>query len=178
MITTYTGKKFSFIDPQPEDICIEDIAHHLSLICRFNGACRVHYSVAQHSVLVAEMVPDKLIAQALLHDAGEAYYGDITSPFKRVLEAVGCDCCMEGHKFKQILERVDKAIFAKFNIPWPISKEIKRADNLMFDLEYYNFMHGDICIPKEFAQQGAMVPWASENAEEYFLNHCRKVGIK
>ncbi len=176
MITTYTGKKFSFIDPQPEDICIEDIAHHLSLICRFNGACRVHYSVAQHSVLVAEMVPQGAIPQALLHDAGEAYYGDITSPFKRVLEEIGCSYCLND-KFKQILERVDKAIFAKFNIPWPISKEIKRADNLMYDLECYNFMHGDICIPEEFAQQGAMVPWASENAEEAFLKRCRKVGI-
>lgn len=170
MITTYTGKVFSFIDPQPEDICIEDIAHHLSLICRFNGACRVHYSVAQHSVYVSEIVSVK--AQALLHDAGEAYYGDITSPFKQVLEEI----C--GNEFKQILERIDKAIFDKFNVPYPFDIRVKKADNEMFDLEYYNFMIGNICIPEKFVGKSAMAPWPSEFAKKCFLERCRWAGIK
>ena len=170
MITTYTGKNFSFLDPQPEDICIEDIAHHLSLICRFNGACDRFYSVAQHSVHVSEMVSPT--SQALLRDAGEAYYGDITNPFKQVLEEI----C--GNEFKQILERVDKAIFDRFNVPYPIDFDVKQADRMMLNLEWSNFMAHDISINEEWAGQGAMVPWGNELAEAVFLKKCREVGIR
>ena len=74
---TYTGRQFWPLDPRPEDICIRDIAHHLSLCCRFNGACRVHYSVAQHSVMVANILPAPLRFWGLMHDATEAYVGDM-----------------------------------------------------------------------------------------------------
>ncbi len=79
-IETYTGKQF-FIDKiRAEDICIEDIAHSLALICRFGGQCAYFYSVAQHSVNVAELVNKNKLA-ALLHDASEAYLGDMPAPW-------------------------------------------------------------------------------------------------
>lgn len=81
-ITTYTGKKFHFLDPQPEEIDIEDIAHALSLTCRFGGQCREFYSVAEHSVRVADIVPEELKPLALLHDASEAYMPDLPRPIK------------------------------------------------------------------------------------------------
>lgn len=177
MITTYTGKKLSFIDPQPEDICIEDIAHHLSLICRFNGACRTFYSVAQHSVHVAEIVLPGAIPQALLHDAGEAYYGDITSSLKEVLKGIGCGCC-HNDNFEMILKRIDQAIFDKFNIPYPISEEVKQADRMTLNLEWSNFMSCGIAIKEAWTGQGALVPWNNEQAEAAFLKNCREVGIR
>ena len=79
---TFTGKAFYPLDPRPEDICIEDIAHALSMICRFGGHTRQFYSVAQHSVGVSRHVAPHLAKRGLMHDAPEAYLWDIISPLK------------------------------------------------------------------------------------------------
>ena len=81
-MTTYTGKKFYPLNPNPEDIDILDIAHHLSLICRFTGACRIHYSVAEHSVRVMSLVPKDQKLGALLHDSPETYMADLSRGLK------------------------------------------------------------------------------------------------
>ncbi len=92
------GKKVWPLDPRPHDIDIEEIAHALSHICRFGGHCREFYSVAQHSVNVLNVVAMEiskidedyglkwgrdLCLAALLHDAPEAYLGDVVRPLKR-----------------------------------------------------------------------------------------------
>ena len=82
---TYSGKQFWPLDPQPQDVCVRDIAHHLSLVCRFGGAVRTHYSVAQHSLIVADILPPRLKLRGLLHDATEAYVGDMVRPLKRFM---------------------------------------------------------------------------------------------
>jgi hypothetical protein len=85
-IITSTGRKFWPLDPRPDDICIEDIAHGLSMCCRYAGQCPKFYSVAEHSVYVAEWMLDGRSRRALvglLHDASEAYLGDMTRPVKR-----------------------------------------------------------------------------------------------
>ena len=87
-MVTYTHKKFWPLDPHCDDVCIEDIAHALSLICRFGGHCREFYSVAQHSILVAglvAMVEPEFTLEALMHDAAEAYLGDFIRPIKRMV---------------------------------------------------------------------------------------------
>lgn len=81
-IMTHTGKKFRPFSPRIEDIDIEDIAHALSNLCRFNGHTSKFYSVAEHSILVSELCPDELKLKGLLHDAAEAYLGDVPSPLK------------------------------------------------------------------------------------------------
>jgi hypothetical protein len=81
-----SGKAFYVTDPKPEDIDILDIAHSLSMQCRYNGHTKGFYSVAEHSVLVANLVPPRLRLQALLHDASEAYVGDVIRPIKRLLK--------------------------------------------------------------------------------------------
>lgn len=90
-IQTFTGRRFWPLDPRPEDVAIEDIAHALSLLCRYNGHVRRFYSVGEHSLLLCwyleKLYPDDraLQLQALMHDAAEAYLADIPRPVKPLL---------------------------------------------------------------------------------------------
>ena len=89
-IRTFLGGRFSFDNPSPADVEIRDIAHSLSLQCRYNGHVPRFYSVAQHSLLVEEIAAMGGYGwnlAALLHDAAEAYVGDMVSPLKRRLPA-------------------------------------------------------------------------------------------
>ncbi|WP_434673789.1 phosphohydrolase [Pseudomonas sp. R1-15] len=81
-ILTQTGKRFDLFEPDADMIDPRDIAHSLAHLCRFNGHTREFYSVAQHSCLVADLVPAEHKLAALLHDATEAYLGDMTRPLK------------------------------------------------------------------------------------------------
>jgi len=80
-----SGVMYYPADPDPSSICIEDIAHALSMLCRFNGHSKFHYSVAQHSVLVASFLPPELALLGLMHDAAEAYTGDMIQPIKCIV---------------------------------------------------------------------------------------------
>jgi uncharacterized protein len=82
---TSTGHQFWPATPIPSDIRIDDIAHALSHLCRFGGHSREFYSVAQHSVIVSVNVPAQHRFTALMHDAAEAYLGDVIQPVKRLL---------------------------------------------------------------------------------------------
>lgn len=106
-VQTFTGKAFFPFDPRVEDICIEDIAHALSNICRFNGQVRTFYSVAQHSVAVSRMTDtDRL--RWLLHDASEAYLGDMVSPLKHDPRL--------GEAYRAIEAKVQRVIHQKFGL--------------------------------------------------------------
>lgn len=88
---TYTGGKFYVLEPEKTDFNVQDIAHALSNICRFGGHTRKFYSVAQHSVMVSSIVKSlggTPLEQlwALMHDATEAYMGDVPTPLKGTLE--------------------------------------------------------------------------------------------
>lgn len=123
-IQTYTGKRFYPLNPMPEDVDILDIAHALSNLCRFNGHTRRFYSVAQHSMLVACIVPEPLALAALLHDAAEAYFADIVRPVKPHL--FGLD---------EIEQRIHAAIAERFGIPVVMDARIKAADMVMLATE-------------------------------------------
>lgn len=87
-IQTYTGRAVYPMDMRPEDICIEDIAHALSMQCRYSGHCLRFYSVAEHSVLIARhlrQISDAVALEGLLHDATEAYLADVPRPVKPFL---------------------------------------------------------------------------------------------
>ena len=77
---TFTGIQFFIADPDPEAIRVVDVAHALSMICRFGGHVSEFYSVAQHSVLASEWCDPRLAAEVLIHDAAEAYVGDVIYP--------------------------------------------------------------------------------------------------
>lgn len=120
-ISTYSGGVLHFKDPQPEEILLEDIAHNLSMICRYNGSVTAHYSVAQHSIAVAAAVmkvtgdPKQALA-GLSHDMCEAYLCDIPRPIKPHLRG-----------YKGMENRLTKAINKKFNIP--------RAKDIVWDID-------------------------------------------
>jgi hypothetical protein len=121
---TYTGLKFWPFDPTPDDIVIEDIAHALSQICRFGGHTSQFFSVAQHSVLVSEIVPPALALQGLLHDATEAYCGDMVRPLKVGLPS-----------YEAVEDKIWQAIAKRYDLPVKLSKVIKWADNTLLMTE-------------------------------------------
>lgn len=116
-IQTYTGKYFDYEKLSVDAICIEDIAHALSMLCRFGGHTKKFYSVAEHSVHTTQHVPEKDKLWALLHDATEAYMVDLPSPLKKGLS-----------EYKTLEERILNVIAEKFNLdgncPPPIVKEM------------------------------------------------------
>lgn len=126
---TYTGRYVPLIDPQPEHISIVDIAHQLAVENRFCGATFRPYSVAQHSVHVAQIAggyDGKFFTRmpearfGLLHDASEAYIKDIPSPLKRILAPL----------YQPIEDSFTVAILIKFgvDITPDIEAAVKRAD--------------------------------------------------
>lgn len=119
-IETYKGHMFDVFNIEPEKIDIEDIAHALSLICRFNGHTPRHLSVAEHSVNVSLHVPRELRLPALLHDAAEAYLSDVPRPIKQVLPEVN-----------EIDSELTAAIFEKFGLEYPYDPLIKDVDRGM-----------------------------------------------
>lgn len=125
-ITTYTGKKVNPLMLQLEDVCIEDIAHSLACVNRFNGHVRVPISVAQHSVWVSKL-SGPFGMEGLLHDAAEAYLGDMT---KWVKEAPG----MHGHV--AIERRAQDVICSMFGIPPEMPEIVKWADKLTVRFEH------------------------------------------
>lgn len=118
-IPTYLGGAFYPLDPQPGDVHIEDIAHHLSNICRFTGATSAHYSVAQHSVLVSLHVPPPDALWGLLHDASEAYINDMSRPLKR--QAVMLP-------YRSIEDRLMECIANRFGLHGDVPDSVHRAD--------------------------------------------------
>lgn len=127
-IDTISGTKVHFLDPQPEELTIEDIAHALSQQCRFNGHCAAFYSVAEHCVLVSGLLPPSKRLAGLLHDAAEAYLSDIPSPIKQFLP--------DYYKLEKGLEEV---ISSKWNVELH-DPEIKQADMQQLRTEAHYLM--------------------------------------
>ncbi len=123
-IHTFSGIAFNLLDPQPEMFLIDDIAHSLSLINRFNGAALFPYSVAQHSLYVAKLLPQELKLQGLLHDAAEAYIGDMVSPLKIVMT-----------QYKIIEARIQVVLADLFGLAYPEPHEVKQKDLAMLSAE-------------------------------------------
>lgn len=134
-ITTYSGKHFDITKPDPATICIEDIAHALSLICRGNGHVKTFYSVGQHCLQCAKeaqarQLPSHLVLAALLHDATECYMSDVPRPLKQLMPI-----------YRQTESELLDVIYEKF-LGQPLTVEetrlLKEIDNvfLWYDLTY------------------------------------------
>jgi uncharacterized protein len=111
-----SGTWFDLLDPWGSDFTINDIAQGLSNICRYAGQCKQFYSVAEHSIHVADTV-EYFKLEALMHDAAEAFLGDITRPLKQLLP-----------EYKKIEASVEDAIFQRFGLNLNAKSIIKEAD--------------------------------------------------
>jgi 5'-deoxynucleotidase YfbR-like HD superfamily hydrolase len=130
-ITTYSGKPFYPLDPRPDEIRLDDIAHSLSMQCRFNGATIKFYSVAEHCVIMSKLFSDvDLMREALMHDAAEAYLGDLVRPVKAH--------CPD---WRAIDAKVDAACRDRFGLPRIMSNEVKDMDLRMAVTERRDLLH-------------------------------------
>lgn len=119
-IHTFTGRSFILQAPTPESIDIQDIAQGLSLQCRFAGQIGTFYSVAQHSVFCSYMCDPGDALAGLLHDAAEAYMGDVPRPVKALVGMDGYSAC-EAHLTALILQR--------FGLSGQLPDSVKKADD-------------------------------------------------
>lgn len=123
---TYTGKLVNLFAFSADSLCIEDIAHGLSNTCRWNGATKTYFSVAEHCCMMHDMVADEFKATALFHDCEEAYWGDIIKPLKKLLP----------ENIRHKMEETRHIIFRAFGVP-EITETIEEVDFelLQWDLE-------------------------------------------
>ncbi len=131
-IQTFSGQHFDLTDPQPDTIRIEDIAHALSQINRFTGHTHRPYSVAQHSLQASYIVPPQFALEALLHDAHEAYTGDVSAPLKSLLP-----------DYRALEDRIESAVRRRFGLPVGMSPEVKRAVMIMLATERRDVLKDD-----------------------------------
>lgn len=148
-INTYTGKKFYVLDPQSEDVDIEDIAHALSMMCRYNGHTQIFYSVAEHCILLAqrarELGMDPLIQlHLLMHDSAETYIGDMVRPLKH-------DLSMSNYRAAE--DAVEYAIQSRFKMDnWKWLSTVKEMDNaILYDEATVLFTNPPDAWPMNYA---------------------------
>lgn len=146
-IRTYSGFYIDPLNPNPDAIQIRDIAHALTNQCRFAGHTHRRFSVAQHSIMVADAVPEEHKLAALLHDASEAYLLDIPTPVKAALSG-----------YMEAEDRLMKVIADKFGFKWPLHISIKEADKKALEWEWHN------CVVNDNIET-----WDSKSTEDLFM---------
>lgn len=159
-ILSVTGEPFDYDNPRHVDI--EEIAHALSHICRFGGHTSEFYSVAQHSIMVSSILPSSLALEGLLHDASEAFIGDMPTPLKLMFPG-----------YKEIERRIEAVMSEQYGLNLA-APEIKQADLLMLATErklftknqedYWPILEGIEPLPWVFP------PMSPEKAKDAFLN--------
>ena len=174
-LETFSGVHFHPLDPHPEDVRIEDIAHALSNVCRYAGHSRFFYSVAEHSVYVAGLVRPELRLAALVHDGGEAYTGDWPRPLKHPGGGEGLEATRAARWYRWIENKNRAAIHQALGLDWPLEKndglEIDRADFRVLSTEARDVMSGGADWGMELAPVPSLriAGWSPKHAEGRFL---------
>jgi hypothetical protein len=172
-IRTHSGHYVNPLQMRANDIYIQDIAHHLSLVCRYTGACPYHYSVAQHSLYVSHELEHRAVAATatpegarvmglagLLHDASETYLNDIASPVKH-------SPLMKW--YRELDDALGKMIFCVFGLDPDLMVLTKGVDDAMFFAETRTWWQRDYNGP--FVNQ-----WAPDYTERKFLARFKDLG--
>jgi uncharacterized protein len=172
-ITTTSNKQFVFENPSPESLDIKDIAHALSLICRFTGHCSRFYSVAEHSVRVSEWAEERFgkeyAREGLMHDSSEAYVTDVNGPLKRLI----------GEPYTRLEDKALVALGKKFNFSPIKSDAIRQCDGGLYLAERRDlFPPCDLPFITHTEKQPypfVIWGWSPAEAKEKFLNRYEKV---
>jgi hypothetical protein len=174
---TYTGRMFFPLEPDPGAVVIEDVARSLAMQCRFNGHVRRYYSVAEHSVLVSRLVPEAFALEGLLHDAAEAYMGDLIRPLKQAAMLYA------GQErgildWRDVEAGVQAAVARAFGVPALAHPSVKQADMALLMAERGQLL-GDPPAPwgTEYVRPAdvALHCWGPKQAEEEFLARFREL---
>lgn len=194
-IQTYSGGAFPLLTPGPEHVHLRDISEALAKLCRFTGHTRWPYSVAQHSLYVADLVRayGRIDAEpyALLHDAHEAYVGDVATPMKRALDALGRESAgrptnpSASSALDRLVDPIDRAIHARFGLAWPPAPDVqdivKHCDLMALATERRDVLLDGpdwrMPLPSPAAERIEQQPWHWEDAAERFHVRAFKLGL-
>lgn len=169
-IDTHSGAQFCYLQIDPNVIGLIDVAHALSNLCRFTGHSIEFYSVAEHSVLASYLVPPSLAAEALMHDAHEAFVGDMNSPLGSLLP-----------EFKAIRHQVDRAVRDRFRLRAAMPDEVKYADMQMLAAEQQQAMRSRrpwMQIENIEVPDVTLRFWSPMQARGKFLERAYELGIR
>ena len=173
-IQTLSGRRMNPLDAAPEDIDPVDIAGALANLCRFGGHSRWFYSVAQHSVIVCDLLeergatPDELMA-ALLHDAAEAYLGDVPHPIKHRSDL--------GAMFRVAEKRLEAVINERFSLPdaaarvKPLDRALLATERRIFSTVSWAWPELDGVEPLDLEIE----PWLPDRAREEFTRRFERL---
>jgi hypothetical protein len=183
LIQLSTGIEVDVFNITPDQVRIEDIRNSLSKICRYGGHCSYFYSVLEHSLHVVDLmefvgVTDRaLLLEGLLHDAAEAYIGDIPRPLKNVAPF---------HAFNHSDAVISQTIMHKFGAntiadsnEYKMSDAVKYADDMMLFIEWPHLMTGEMPVPKDSLVQSLDEISSSpyyRRIQKYLNPKTRKVG--
>lgn len=164
----YSGEMFNPLDPEPSYVNIEDIAHSLSMLCRYNGHCKRFYSVAEHSVLLSHTVDPENAKWGLLHDATEAYMGDMVRPLKH-----------EMPEFMDAEDNLEVVIAGRFNLGWPMPAQVKEHDTRIVADEREQIMRPSRLpwsLLEGFPPLGVRISgWSPSRAEAEFMSRYQQL---
>lgn len=192
-IQTHSAHAFDFaavLQGEPQAISLHDIAHSLSMQCRYTGHTTWHYSIAQHSILVSQLATRwamqagverrdlrNYAAWGLMHDAAEAYLGDVSRPLKHLLREY-------TDVYTRLEEILDLAIVSRFGLTCDAKIEtlVKRADVALLHWEKRALLPGHPPRPWTVGAEADGEPvviaeWSPAQARRYFLEACADVGI-
>ena len=173
-IQTVGGRRFDLVAPDPDSIDIRDIATALSHLGRFTGHTTDFYTVAQHSCLACDAASPVAKPWALMHDAAEAFIGDVSTPLKVLL----------GETYRAVERRVVDAICLRYRLAIhpAVQDEVRQIDRRLLVTERNRFLapppvpwseDDDGVEPLQIAS--GLTPWPPEKARRHFLDRALKV---
>src|ERR1035437_4738778 len=167
-IGTFSGLRFWPLDPNPEKILVEDIAHALAHQCRFGGHASRFYSVAEHSVHVSRLCPPDDAFWGLLHDASEAYLVDLPRPLKLLPEFA---------PYREAERRLQRAVAVRFGLPPDQPARVTEADDTMLWIEAHSLLGSmpEAAIRDTRPPFETTAPLLPVEAERLFLNRFKEL---
>jgi len=175
-VATTAAGKFSLLTPSPKDVNWLVVTNAISKICRFAGNTRGHYSVAEHSVRLADAIAraggnraEQL--QALVHDAHEAYCGDVTRPMRRAIQALD----FKAFKvWEDIERRCQKAVFQAAGCDTSLTDRVDHFDAMLGDAEATLLLGCERSDVSQFIWDamggGESIGWDAERASVLWLD--------